>query len=44
VTGVDYDAEIETVVVRTERATDYEEKLGRRPAPRAAPSARSSAT
>jgi len=27
VTGVDYDAELETVVVRTERATDYEEKL-----------------
>lgn len=28
--GVDYDAEIETVVVRTERATDYEAKLGRK--------------
>lgn len=27
ITAVDYDAEIETVVVRTERATDYEEKL-----------------
>ncbi|MCL5778181.1 formate dehydrogenase accessory sulfurtransferase FdhD [Limibaculum sp. FT325] len=27
VTGVDYDEEIETVVVRTERETDYEEKL-----------------
>jgi FdhD protein len=27
VTAVDYDAEIETVVVRTERGTDYEEKL-----------------
>jgi len=27
ITGVDYDAELETVVVRTERATDYEEKL-----------------
>jgi FdhD protein len=27
VTGVDYDEEIETVVVRTERRTDYEEKL-----------------
>ncbi|MEM6971850.1 MAG: formate dehydrogenase accessory sulfurtransferase FdhD [Pseudomonadota bacterium] len=27
VTGVDYDEELETVVVRTERATDYEEKL-----------------
>lgn len=26
-TGVDYDDELETVVVRTERATDYEEKL-----------------
>lgn len=27
VTGVDYDDDIETVVVRTERETDYEEKL-----------------
>jgi FdhD protein len=27
VTGVDYDDELETVVVRTERSTDYEEKL-----------------
>jgi len=27
ITGVDYDAELETVVVRTERETDYEEKL-----------------
>jgi len=27
VTGVDYDEELETVVVRTERATNYEEKL-----------------
>ena len=27
VTGIDYDDELETVVVRTERATDYEEKL-----------------
>jgi FdhD protein len=27
VTAVDYDEEIETVVVRTERGTDYEEKL-----------------
>jgi FdhD protein len=27
VTGVDFDEELETVVVRTERATDYEEKL-----------------
>ncbi|MEM6421839.1 MAG: formate dehydrogenase accessory sulfurtransferase FdhD [Pseudomonadota bacterium] len=27
VTAVDYDEELETVVVRTERATDYEEKL-----------------
>lgn len=27
VTGVDFDEEIETVVVRTERKTDYEEKL-----------------
>jgi FdhD protein len=27
VTGIDYDAEIETIVVRTARRTDYEEKL-----------------
>jgi len=27
ITGIDYDEEIDTVVVRTERATDYEEKL-----------------
>ena len=27
ITGIDYDGELETVVVRTERATDYEEKL-----------------
>ena len=27
VTGIDYDEELETIVVRTERATDYEEKL-----------------
>ena len=27
ITGIDYDEEIETVVVRTERETDYEEKL-----------------
>jgi len=27
ITGIDYDAEIETVVVRTERETDYEDKL-----------------
>src|SRR6201987_6248048 len=27
VTGVDYDAELEAVVVRTARATDYEHKL-----------------
>jgi FdhD protein len=27
ITGVDYDHELETVVVRTERETDYEEKL-----------------
>jgi FdhD protein len=27
ITGIDYDAELETVVVRTERKTDYEEKL-----------------
>ncbi|MEM6490042.1 MAG: formate dehydrogenase accessory sulfurtransferase FdhD [Pseudomonadota bacterium] len=30
VTAVDYDEELETVVVRTERATDYEEKLKRK--------------
>ncbi|MEM6676605.1 MAG: formate dehydrogenase accessory sulfurtransferase FdhD [Pseudomonadota bacterium] len=30
VTGVDYDEELETVVVRTERATNYEEKLKRK--------------
>ncbi len=27
ITGIDYDAEIDTVVVRTERKTDFEEKL-----------------
>jgi FdhD protein len=27
ITGIDYDEELETVVVRTERETDYEEKL-----------------
>ena len=27
ITGIDYDGELETVVVRTERVTDYEEKL-----------------
>ncbi|MEM9371401.1 MAG: formate dehydrogenase accessory sulfurtransferase FdhD, partial [Pseudomonadota bacterium] len=27
VTGIDYDEELEVVVVRTERETDYEEKL-----------------
>lgn len=27
ITGIDYDEDLETVVVRTERATDYEEKL-----------------
>ena len=30
ITGVDYDEELETVVVRTERATDYEDKLQRK--------------
>jgi FdhD protein len=30
ITGVHHDAEIETVVVRTERATDYEAKLAKR--------------
>ncbi len=30
ITSVDYDDDIETVVVRTERATDYEEKLQRK--------------
>ncbi|MDF2766515.1 MAG: formate dehydrogenase, partial [Rhodospirillales bacterium] len=27
ITGIDYDEELETVVVRTERATDFEQKL-----------------
>ena len=30
ITGVDYDEEVETVVVRTARATDYEDKLARK--------------
>ncbi len=30
ITGVDYDEELETVVVRTARATDYEEKMRRK--------------
>ncbi|MEX3316723.1 formate dehydrogenase accessory sulfurtransferase FdhD [Sulfitobacter sp. PS-8MA] len=30
ITGVDYDEELETVVVRTERATDYEDKMQRK--------------
>ncbi|WP_424927946.1 formate dehydrogenase accessory sulfurtransferase FdhD [Amaricoccus tamworthensis] len=30
ITGIDFDEEVETVVVRTERATDYEEKLSRK--------------
>lgn len=30
VTGIDYDADIDTVVVRTERETDYEQKLSKR--------------
>ncbi|KMW57719.1 Formate dehydrogenase chain D [Candidatus Rhodobacter oscarellae] len=30
VTGIDYDDELETVVVRTARSTDYEEKLKRK--------------
>ena len=30
ITGVDYDEELETVVVRTKRATDYEDKLKRK--------------
>jgi FdhD protein len=30
ITGIDHDAELEVVVVRTERATDYEEKLKRK--------------
>ncbi len=30
ITGVEYDEDIETVVVRTKRATDYEEKLKRK--------------
>lgn len=44
VTGIDFDAEIETIVVRTARRTDYEERLKKRPRPRAAPGAPSSAT
>ncbi len=27
ITGTDYDKELETIIIRTERATDYEEKL-----------------
>lgn len=42
--GVDYDEDLETVVVRTDGETTYEEKLKKRPAPRAVPSAPSSAT
>jgi len=30
ITGIDYDTELEVVVVRTERVTDYEEKLKRK--------------
>lgn len=30
ITGVDYDAELETIVVRTKRPTDYEEKMRRK--------------
>jgi|TARA_R110002049_G_scaffold29972_2_gene102041 FdhD protein len=30
ITGVDYDEELETVVVRTSRATDYEDKMRRK--------------
>ncbi len=30
ITGVDYDEELETVVVRTKRATDYEDKMRRK--------------
>ncbi len=30
ITGIDFDEDIETVVVRTKRATDYEEKLKRK--------------
>ena len=30
ITGVDYDEELETVVVRTSRATDYEDKMQRK--------------
>src|ERR1700751_6324953 len=33
VTGVDYDEELEVVVVRTERATDYEQKLKKKVQP-----------
>ena len=30
ITGIDYDEELETVVVRTKRATDYEDKMQRK--------------
>lgn len=30
ISGIDYDEEVETVVVRTERATNYEQKLSRK--------------
>jgi FdhD protein len=30
ITGIDYDAEVETTVVRTARTTDYEEKLAKK--------------
>lgn len=33
VTGVDYDDELETVVVRTQTVTNHEEKLAKKPVP-----------
>ena len=45
VTGIDYDEDIETVVVRTERARPISRRrCARRPSPRVAPKALSSAT
>ncbi len=44
ITGIDYDEELAVVVVRTERKTNYEEKLKKKRRPRAAPRARCSAT
>jgi FdhD protein len=44
ITGIDVDEELDVVVVRTERETNYEEKLKKKVRPPAAPRARSSAT